>query len=68
MTTLKTINKAIATYGVELVKGNGYFYFADTTSENVADSIPSVYSMHLRGMSLDQWVNHVSEALCTPQA
>ena len=41
--TLTKINAEIAKHGVEVVKGNGYFYFADTGEEHLADHIPSVY-------------------------
>ena len=59
--TITKINKAIAHRGVEVVKGNGYFYFADLPNapEYNADHIPSVYSCHLRCMSLEEWVVHV---------
>lgn len=57
--TLNKVNEAIAYYGVELVKGNGYFYFADTGSRYIADWIPSVYSPRLTTMSLEKWVEYV---------
>ncbi len=59
--TIAKINAAIAQLGVEVVKGNGYFYFADLPGapEYNADRIPSVYSCHLRCMSLEEWVIHV---------
>ena len=68
MTTLNKVNQAISTYGVELVKGKGYFYFADIGDSFVADNILSVYSMHINCMSLEQWIKYVDEALCTHQA
>ena len=61
--TLNKVNEAIAYYGVELVKGKGYFYFADTGSRYVADSIPSVYSTRLTTMSLEKWVEYVATNL-----
>lgn len=63
--TLNKINTAIAKHGVELVKGNGYFYFSDLPDapEYNADRIKSVYSATLRCMSLKDWVQHVESAL-----
>jgi hypothetical protein len=64
--TITKINAAIAAHGVEVVKGNGYFYFADLPSHDAftADRIPSVYSAQLRCMTLEQWAEHVEDALC----
>ena len=61
--TLPAINRAIQAHGVELVKGQGYFYFSDLTDDFLADLIPSVYSKHIRCMSLGDWVAHVKTAL-----
>ncbi len=63
--TFNTINASIARHGVELVKGGGYFYFAalDGAPAGIEDAIPSVYSIHLRAMSLEQWIAHVEEAV-----
>jgi hypothetical protein len=61
--TINKINTAIAKHGVEVVKGDGYFYFADIGDDFVADHIPSVYSMTLRCMSLEDWISHVEGAL-----
>ena len=61
--TINKVNAAIEKYGVELVKGNGYFYFMDTGEDFVADLIDSVYSTTLRGMTLESWVKHVEDSL-----
>ena len=63
--TMNKINANIARHGVEVVKGNGYFYFADLEDslEYNADKINSVYSMQLRCMSLEDWIAHVDQAL-----
>ena len=63
--TINKINAEIAKHGVEVVKGKGYFYFADlpNSPEYKADLIRSVYSMQLRGMSLEDWVEYVEDAL-----
>jgi hypothetical protein len=61
--TINKINAAIQEFGVAVHKGNGYFYFYDTGEAFVADSIPSVYSMTLRCMPLEEWVAHVKDAV-----
>lgn len=61
--TMKNINEAIAKHGLEVVKGKGYFYFADTSEAFVADRVPSVWSAQLRCLSLEGWVEHVEAAL-----
>lgn len=62
--TFNKINAAIARNGVELVKGEGYFYFAalDGAPGGIEEAIPSVYSMQIRCMTLEQWIEHVEEA------
>jgi hypothetical protein len=61
-TFIKDVNAHIAQFGVELVRGKGYFYFADITDEPVADKIPSVYTPYLRSMTFRQWYEHVEKA------
>jgi hypothetical protein len=63
--TINKINAEIAKHGVEVVKGNGYFYFADTGEEFVSGKIKSVYSMNLRCMSLEDWVSYVEYELAS---
>lgn len=63
--TLNKVNEAIAYYGVELVKGNGYFYFADIGESYVADHIPSVFSTRITTMTLEKWVEYVGNSLAT---
>lgn len=58
--TIQKINQQIADHGVEVVKGNGYFYFAAISDDAI--EIPSVYTMRLRDLSLEEWVEHVSGA------
>lgn len=55
--TIQKINQQIAEHDVEIVKGNGYFYFAAIIDD--APEIPSVYTMRLRDLSLEEWVEHV---------
>ena len=63
LATINNINKSIAKHGVEVVRGKGYFYFADIGDKYVADTIPSVYSFHLRCMTLEKWVCYVENAI-----
>lgn len=58
--TIRKINDAISKHGVEIVKGDGYFYFADLSNspDYNADHISSVYSCFLRCMSLESWIAH----------
>ena len=57
--TIAKINAAIAKHGIEIVKGNGYFWFFGEID------IPSVYTCHLRDLTLEQWVQHVEDAINT---
>jgi hypothetical protein len=60
--TINNINKALAAADLpyEIVKGDCYFWFAALDSVPLdAAEIPSVYSNHLRGMSVDEYVMHV---------
>lgn len=61
--TLNKVNAAIAHHHVELVKGEGYFYFAalNDAAQSTADQIASVYSNQLRCMSLEAWIAYVEE-------
>ena len=65
--TTNKINAAIAKHGVEVVKGEGYFYFADLPNapEYNADKIESVFSNVLRCMTLEEWVAYVDDAMNT---
>jgi hypothetical protein len=63
--TINRINAALAAKDLpfEIVRGAGYFYFAATEGAPYMDEIKSVYSMHLRAMSLEEYVDHVQEAV-----
>jgi hypothetical protein len=62
-TTINNINKAleVAALPLEIVKGDCYFWFAATPNAplGVEDSVDSIYSNHLRGMSVSDYVAHV---------
>jgi len=69
--TLNQVNKAIAAKfpGVELVKGNGYFYVAPTDyNSEMAQKIAALYQQgiyvyRLNDMSIDKWVESVEFTL-----
>lgn len=63
--TLRKINAAIAKHRIEIVKGDGYFYFAalEGAEPGIEEAIASVYSCHLRALSLDEWISHVEEGV-----
>jgi hypothetical protein len=63
--TINKINSAIAKHGVEVVKGEGYFYFAALPGApmGVEDCIDSVYSNVLRCMSLENWIEHAENGV-----
>ena len=60
MITLRTVNKAIAHLGdIELVKGNGYFYFV---GEDVNVWAEGVYVYRLNELSLERWIEEAKVA------
>lgn len=65
MLTMKAVNKAIKEAGfdeIELVRGNGYFYFASTSDGmhwiDKAYSA-SVYVTKLNDLRLDRWISEL---------
>jgi hypothetical protein len=64
--TIKNINKALndANLPLEIVKGDGYFWFAATENApaGVEDNVGSIYSNYLRGMSIEDYVEHVKDS------
>lgn len=61
-TTINNINKALAAKGLplEIVKGDCYFWFAATPDAPMGceEAIDSIYSNHLRGMTVAEYVDH----------
>jgi hypothetical protein len=55
---LRSVNKAIAKTGLELVKGNGYFYFIGEGTESLYSA--SVMVCSLNEMSLERWVEEAN--------
>jgi len=56
--TLQKINEYLATIAphFELVKGNGYFYFAHRPDAPTYADVPeSIYVCHLNHMTLEDW-------------
>lgn len=60
MATVRTVNKALKAAGldVEIIRGNGYFWFMDETT-----AIRSWYSYSLTPFTDQQVVDHVKEEL-----
>lgn len=59
MLTLKTVNKKIASLGInaELIKGDGYFYFWGKDVELCRST--SVMVNQLNCLSIDQWMEEL---------
>jgi len=58
--TIRGVNKRIAKYGVELVRGPGYFYFMDLDDTPYGlPEVDSVYVYTLTSFTVEQWVSHV---------
>ena len=63
--TVGKVNEAIAAQNIELVKGDGYFYFAALDGAPAETPIPeSVYVTRVRDLTLEQWV---AEAVAVQQ-
>jgi hypothetical protein len=56
MVTLKQINRALKNkgYEVELIKGEGYFYFEGRDADNLTSQ--GVYIPRLSDQSVEEWV------------
>jgi hypothetical protein len=64
MIKLATVNKALAARGhanVELVRGDGYFYFIGEDADQFYTS--SVYVYRLNQLTLDQWIADYEDKL-----
>lgn len=59
MRTLATLNKKAAGYDLELVKGDGYFYWVHSELTD----IPSVYACHYSHQTPAQWAEELVAAL-----
>ena len=57
-TTIRRVNDALEAAGfegVELVRGNGYFYFSG--GDTWRWTTTAVYTNRLTGMTVEEWVN-----------
>ena len=61
--TLKNLNQYLSTLGsdFELVKGNGYVYFAfkEDAPPSTADTPESIQVCYLNQMTLGEWESHI---------
>lgn len=55
-TSAKQVIKAIGNEHLELVRGNGYWYFVYDNAEKHAYDTKSIYTMYLSHTPLEQWV------------
>jgi hypothetical protein len=62
---IKTLNAEIAKHGVELVKGEGYFYFASLDDRCIAQAkdLESIYVCHFNQMTPAQWRSTVAASI-----
>ena len=61
-TTISRVNDALEAAGfegVELVRGNGYFYFSG--GDSVRWRTTAVYTDRLTGMTVEQWVDEARQ-------
>lgn len=65
--TINNINAALKAEGfpIEIVKGDCYFYFSAVgdAPAGIEDAIDSIYSNHLRAMTIEQYVDHVRTSI-----
>lgn len=59
MLTLKKVNQLAKAYNLELVKGNGYFYFISNDIDLYKLSSTSVYVNNINQLSILEWVNEM---------
>ena len=54
-----------AGFPVSMYKGMGYFYFIgnEDAPVGIEEYIPSIYSNHLRDMTIEEYVDHVADAI-----
>lgn len=61
--TINNVNKALKydNLPLEMVKSDCYFWFGATPDApmGVENYVDSIYSNHIRGMSIKEYVNHV---------
>jgi hypothetical protein len=52
---IKTVNKSINHFNLQLIRGNGYFYFIGLDGQALNEA--SIYVYRLNHLSLNQWVS-----------
>jgi hypothetical protein len=59
--TRAQVNKAIKSFGqIELIKGNGYFYFI---GDSVSVDASGVYVNSIGQLTLDQWIDEAKQVI-----
>lgn len=59
MITFKQINKEANKFGLELVKGDSYFYFVEIMGNFISENVLVVC---INRLGLDEWRNEIDEA------
>lgn len=60
--TIAKLNNQIRKHGIECVKGNGYFWFAEVGNVMLPGPCPSsVYTNRFSDLTLEQWLAHVKD-------
>ena len=67
--TINNVNKALSDNNLpfEIVKGDCYFWFAPFDHAPMDLNVDSIYSNHIRGMTIAEYVAHV-ECACNEWA
>jgi len=67
MLNLKKLNKKAALHNLELIKGNGYFYWANLTQETNemrgGETPESVYVCHFNHLDKSRWMRELESAV-----
>jgi len=58
--TIKRINKAIKKFNLEIIKGEGYYYFLDLETRNQIGL--SVYVNYLKDLPIKEWIGQARDA------
>lgn len=64
--TLKKINTYLQARAphIQVIKGKGYFYFADTDDSELCRHLPdSIYVCHLNHLTLEHWYREMDIAI-----
>ena len=61
--TMNNLNALLKPHGLELVKGNGYFYFAELEGCQVKNIPDSIYCHALNHGTWKQWERDMEDAI-----